>query len=147
MLEETHQITFHQRCINFLIIEVYKYLNEHSTGIMNDIFKLRENAYNLQNFHIFQTKNSHLLKYGLDALPYHASQLSQQVHTYIREAASLTLSKNIIIMILLLLLLLLSILLSNNIFIMKKLHTSKEMYYSFLVEIIVESVDLIQMSK
>ena len=112
---------------------------------MNDIFKLRENAYNLQNFHIFQTKNSHLLKYGLDALPYHASQLSQQVHTYIREAASLTLSKNIIIMILLLLLL--SILLSNNIFIMKKLHTSKEMYYSFLVEIIVESVDLIQMSK
>ena len=143
MLEETRQITFHQRCINFLIIEVYKYLNEHSTGIMNDIFKLRENAYNLQNFHIFQTKNSHLLKYGLDALPYHASQLWQQVHTYIRAAASLTLSKNIIIMILLLL----SILLSNNIFIMKKLHTSKEMYYSFLVEIIVESVDLIQMSK
>ena len=111
---------------------------------MNNIFKLTEKMYNLRNFHIFQTENPRSLKYGLDALPYHASQLWQQVHTYIREAASLTLSKNIIIMILLLLL---SILLSNNIFIMKKLHTSKEMYYSFLVEIIVESVDLIQMSK
>ena len=36
---------------------------------------------------------------------------------------------------------------SCNIFITKKLHTSSEMYHSLLVEIIVESVDLIQMSK
>ena len=45
--EETHQTTFHQRCINSLMIEVYKYLNGHSPDIMNDIFKLRENTYNL----------------------------------------------------------------------------------------------------
>ena len=42
-LEEAHQITFHQRYINFLMIEVYKYLNGHSPDIMNDIFKLSEN--------------------------------------------------------------------------------------------------------
>ena len=48
-LEEAHQITFHQRYINFLMIEVYKYLNGHSPDIMNDIFKLRENMYNLRN--------------------------------------------------------------------------------------------------
>ena len=47
--EETHQTTFHQRCINSLMIEVYKYLNGHSPDIMNDIFKLRENMYNLRN--------------------------------------------------------------------------------------------------
>ena len=70
LLEEAHQITFHQRCINSLMIEVYKYLNGHSPDIMNDIFKLRENTYNLWNFHIFQTENPRSLKYWLDAIPY-----------------------------------------------------------------------------
>ena len=55
------------------MIEVYNYLNGHSSDIMNDIFKLRENTYNLRNFHIFQTENLRSLKYGLDAIPYRAS--------------------------------------------------------------------------
>ena len=38
-LEKAHQITFHQRSINYLMVEVYKYLNGHSPDIMNDIFK------------------------------------------------------------------------------------------------------------
>ena len=41
-----------------------------SYDVMNDIFKLRENMYNLQNFHIFQTENPRSLKYRLDAIPY-----------------------------------------------------------------------------
>ena len=45
--EEAHQITFHQRCINSLMIKVYKYLDGHSADIMNDISMLRENMYNL----------------------------------------------------------------------------------------------------
>ena len=75
LLEEAHQITFDQRCINYPMMEVYKYLNGHSPDIMNDIFKLRKNTYNLRNFHIFQTENPRSLKYGLDAIPYRASQL------------------------------------------------------------------------
>ena len=61
---------------------------------MNDIFKLRENTYSLQNFHIFQRENPGSLKYGLDAIPYRTSQLWQQVAIDIREAASLALFKN-----------------------------------------------------
>ena len=67
LLEEAHQITFHQRCINSLMIEVYKYLNGHSLDIINDFFKLRENMYSLRNFRIFQ-KNPRSLKCGLDAI-------------------------------------------------------------------------------
>ena len=63
LLEKTHQITFDQRCINSLMIEVYKYVNGHSPDIINDIFKLRENKYNLRNFHIFQTETPRSLKY------------------------------------------------------------------------------------
>ena len=37
LLEEAHQITFHQLCINSLMTEVYKYLNGQSPEIMNDI--------------------------------------------------------------------------------------------------------------
>ena len=76
------------------MIEVYNYLNGHSSDIMNDIFKLRENTYNLRNFHIFQTENLRSLKYGLDAIPYCARQHWQQVPIDIREAVSLTLFKN-----------------------------------------------------
>ena len=96
ILEEAHQITFHQRCKNSLMIEVFKYLNGHSPDIMNNIFKLRENMYNLQNFHIFQTENPRLLKYGLAAILYRASQLWQQVPIDIRVSASLALFKNCI---------------------------------------------------
>ena len=92
LLEQAHHLTFHLRCINSLMIEFYKYLNGHSP--MNDIFKLRENMYNLRNFHIFQPENR-LLKYGLDAIPYRASQLQQLVSTDIREAASFAFLKNL----------------------------------------------------
>ena len=61
---------------------------------MNDIFKLRENTHNLRNFHIFGTENPCSMKYGLDAIPYRANQLWQQVPTNILEAASLTLFEN-----------------------------------------------------
>ena len=70
------------------MIEAYNYLNGHSPDIMDDIFKLRKNMYNLRNFHIFQTENPRSLKSGLDAIPYRVSQLWQQVPTDIREAAS-----------------------------------------------------------
>ena len=96
LLEEAYQITVHQRYINYLMTEVYKYLNGHWPTIMNDILKLRENMYNLWNFHNFQKDNPRSLKYGLDLIPYCASQLWQQVPIDIREAASLSLFKNYI---------------------------------------------------
>ena len=76
------------------MIDVYKYLNGHSPDIMNNIFKLRENLYNLQNFHIFQIESPCSLKEGLDAILYRACQLWQQVPIDIRETASLPILKN-----------------------------------------------------
>ena len=78
------------------MIEVYEYLNGHSPDIMNDFFKLRENIYNIRNFHIFQTEHPCSPKYGLEAIPYRANQLWQQVPTDIREVASLAFFENCI---------------------------------------------------
>ena len=44
LLENANEKQVHQKCIELLMIEVYKYLNSLSPDIMNDIFKLRENT-------------------------------------------------------------------------------------------------------
>ena len=78
------------------MIEVYKYLNGHSSDIMTDILKSRENMYNVQNYNIYQVKNPRSLKHELDATPHHASQFWQEVPTDIHEGTSLALFKNCI---------------------------------------------------
>ena len=57
------------------MIEVYKYLNGLSPDNMNNIFKLRENSYNLRNFQIFESQNPRTKKFGLDSIAYRANQL------------------------------------------------------------------------
>ena len=48
-LENANEKSVHQKCIEFLLIEVYKYLNGLSPDIMNTIFKLKQNICNLRN--------------------------------------------------------------------------------------------------
>ena len=91
-LEEAHQITFYQQCINSLIIVVYKYLNGHLPGIMNDIFKSKKCVRSAKLSHL-PDRNPCSLKYGVDAIPCGVSQLWHQVVIDIREAHSLVLFK------------------------------------------------------
>ena len=85
-----HQATFHQRCINSLMIEVYKYLNGHYLTLFSSLEKICT---------ISQTSTSSrqktLVHWNTDSMLLHvASQLWQQVPIDIREAASLALFKN-----------------------------------------------------
>ena len=73
--------------------EVYKYLNGLSPDIMCDIFKLRENTYNLRNFRIFESQNPRTKKFGLDCIAYRASQLWKNVPEEIRNSTSLPMFK------------------------------------------------------
>ena len=75
------------------MIEVYKYLNGLSPDIMSDIFKLRENTYNLRNVHIFESQNLRTKKFGLDSIAYRASQLWKNVPEEIRNSTSLPIFK------------------------------------------------------
>ena len=75
------------------MIEVYKYLNRPSPGIMSDIFKLRENTYNLRNFHIFESQNPKTKQFGLDNIVYRASQLWKNVPEEIINSTSLPVFK------------------------------------------------------
>ena len=57
LLENANEKSVHQKCIEFHLIKVYKYLIRQSPDIMNTIFKLRQNTYNLENFHSFESQN------------------------------------------------------------------------------------------
>ena len=89
LLENANEKSVHQKCIEFLMIEVYKYLNGLSPDIMNTIFKLRQNTYNLRHFHAIESQNPRTRKFGLDSIAYIASQLWKYVPEEIRNSASL----------------------------------------------------------
>ena len=55
ILDPLKEKTLHQQCIDRLLTEVYKFINGYSPDIMNDVFHLRQNTYNLQNVHAFAT--------------------------------------------------------------------------------------------
>ena len=92
-LENSNENLVHQKCIGLLMIEVYKYLNDLTPDIMSDIFKLRENTYNLKNFHLFESQNLRIKKFGLDSIAYRASQLWKNVPEEIRNSISLPMFK------------------------------------------------------
>ena len=49
----------HQRCKNVLLTKVYKYLDCFSTELMNEVFYLHQNLYNLNILTAFATDNLH----------------------------------------------------------------------------------------
>ena len=57
MLSTLNEKTIHQCCINVLLTEVYKYLNGFSRELMNEVFYLRQNHYNLRNLNVFVMDN------------------------------------------------------------------------------------------
>ena len=75
------------------MIEVYNYLSGLCPDIMSEIFKLRQNTYNLRNFHIFESQNPRTKTFGLDSIAYRASQLWENVPEEIRNSTSLPMFK------------------------------------------------------
>ena len=68
--------TIHQKSINFLTTEVFKYLNELSPDLMNEVFMLKSNYHNLRNFNQFKTYNPKA-ELSLNSCVYRANQLWQ----------------------------------------------------------------------
>ena len=79
LLENENGKSVHQKCIKFILIEVYKYLNGLSPDIMDTIFRLRLNTHNLRSFHAFEYQYPTAKKFGLDSISYRASQLWKNV--------------------------------------------------------------------
>ena len=67
LLESSHKVSIHKTCINYLMIEVYKYLHGLSPELMTDIFTLQKNPYNIRNICLFGSENPLSVRFGVDA--------------------------------------------------------------------------------
>ena len=55
---------------------------------MNTIFKLRQNGYNLRNFHVFESQNPSTKKFSQDSIAYRANQLWKNIAEEIENSVS-----------------------------------------------------------
>ena len=92
LLDNENEKSVYQECIWFLLIEVYKYLNGLSADIMNTIFKLKQNTYNLRSFHAFESQNLSSKNFRLDRIAYRAARLWKNDNKE-RNSVSLSLFK------------------------------------------------------
>ena len=94
LLRSSGDISIHQRCINSLLTEVYKYIHGLSPEIMNEVFSTRANIYNTRQFNVFETHIPTSNRYGLNSIPYKANQLWNLLPENLKSSLSLTLFKN-----------------------------------------------------
>ena len=93
-LEVLWSLSIHQRCINFLLTEIYKYIHSLSPEIMNEVLSTRANIYNTRQFNVFETYIPTSNRYGLNSIPYKANQLWNLLPENLKSSPSLTLFKN-----------------------------------------------------
>ena len=75
LLKSSGDISIHQRSINSLLTEVYKYIHGLSPEIMNEVFSTGANICNTRQFNIFEIHIPTWNRYGLftNSKPYKAN--------------------------------------------------------------------------
>ena len=91
MTKERH--TIHQQNINVPMNEIYKFQNNLSPRLIDDMFQVRKINYNLSNFQKFANTKKNSVKMGLETITYHAHKLWNLVSTKIKDAPSLSIFK------------------------------------------------------
>ena len=84
-------ISIHQRLINLLLTEVYKYIHGLSPEITNVIFSTKANIYNTRQFNVSETHIPTSNRYRLSLVPYKAKQLWDLLTENLKSSPSLTL--------------------------------------------------------
>ena len=93
LLEPSHEFLIHKTCINYLMIEVYRHLHGLSPELMTDICTLQKNPYNIRNIRLFGSESPQSVGFGVDAIPFRASQLWQKVPIAVKDSSSLEIFK------------------------------------------------------
>ena len=93
LLRSSGDISIHQRCINSLLTEVYKYIHGLSPEIINEVFSTTANIYNTRQLNVFET-HIPTSSYGLNSIPYKANQLWNLLPENLCSSLPLTLFKN-----------------------------------------------------
>ena len=96
ILKENNLKTIHQKNIEFLTIEIYKFQNGLSPPIMNDIFFSRQNIYNFRKFQDQELSTSNVnstMNFGTETISYRGPQLWNLIPDNLKSEPTLELFK------------------------------------------------------
>ena len=80
-----NSFSIHERNIQSLATEIYKFLNGQSTSFLNNI----SNSYDLQNHKELYSRNPKTVRYGTETVSYMASKIWSKVPETIKMSSPL----------------------------------------------------------
>ena len=89
LLDLTNEIFPHQRCLNSLMTEIYKYLNEISPDIMKDTLAALKDQYSTRHYNVFVTDQPKPDRYGQNSISYRANQIWNLLPRQIKSSTNL----------------------------------------------------------
>ena len=94
ILEMSNESTIHIKNMNVLMTELYKFSNNLSPRIMNNIFQKQENCCSLRNPRSLVSKRKFTTSYGIDTMSFRRPQIWQHLPQDIKISDSLNLFKS-----------------------------------------------------
>ena len=89
ILEDNNQKSIHQKNLESLAIEIYKFQAGLIPPIMNDLFITRENNYNLRNFQELESSLRRTVKFGTETISYRGPQIWNLIPERLRALETL----------------------------------------------------------
>ena len=89
ILEDNNQKSIHQKNIESLAIEIYKFQVGLTPPIMSDLFVTRENNYNLTNFQELESSLRRTVKFGTETISYRGPQIWNLIPERLRTLETL----------------------------------------------------------
>ena len=93
ILEMTKEKIIHQNNLECPAKEIYKFLNCLLPPIINGAFMIRNNNYNLRNFHCRYSTNKRTVKYGTETVTYRGPQIWNLISKITKNASSFDIFK------------------------------------------------------
>ena len=90
LLKTKNERTIHQQNISVLMKEIYKFENDLSPPLIDDMFQVRKINYDLIHFQKIANTKKNSVKMGLEKICYRAPQLWNLVPTDIKDALPLS---------------------------------------------------------
>ena len=88
LLDMDNSVSIHQRNLQTLAIEMFKIKNNFSPPIMNTIFPLNENPFNLRNNNLLKPRKIRTVHYGTETVTFRGPEIWAQVPDNIKNSLS-----------------------------------------------------------